>query len=101
MRSKVYMLELVFYYLAVPALADHHHAHTPEVSTSPPVFNDLGTHHHAITTTSPEAQQYCDLRKPHVILRGELPVGLSHEIFRSSPQRLHILKKLPIVIGQN
>ena len=30
------------------------------LSTPPPVFDDLGTLHHAVTTSSPEAQQYFD-----------------------------------------
>jgi tetratricopeptide (TPR) repeat protein len=46
--------------IAAPALADHQHAPTPAATTPPPLFNDLGTLHHAITTSSPEAQQYFD-----------------------------------------
>jgi tetratricopeptide (TPR) repeat protein len=39
----------------------HGHQHGPRVTSSPPVlFDDLGTHHQAITTASPRAQQYFD-----------------------------------------
>lgn len=58
--GKAYLLGVIFCCLTVPAIADQHHAKTPEVSTPPPVFDDLGTLHHAVTTHSPEAQQYFD-----------------------------------------
>ncbi len=59
MRRIAYMLGLVFYCLAAPATAEqHHHAKAPEASTPPPLFNDLGSLQHTITTKSPEAQQY-------------------------------------------
>jgi tetratricopeptide (TPR) repeat protein len=39
----------------------HGHPHGPRVTSAPPVlFEDLGTHHQAITTASPRAQQYFD-----------------------------------------
>jgi hypothetical protein len=42
------------------ARADHHHAHGSAQATTPPLFDDLGTLHHAVTTSSPEAQKYFD-----------------------------------------
>jgi tetratricopeptide (TPR) repeat protein len=39
----------------------HDHHRGPHASSAPPVlFDDLGTHHQAITTASPRAQQYFD-----------------------------------------
>ncbi len=61
MICRVFALSLLFSCLAVPVAADHHHgAHTPAASTPPPLFDDLGTLHHAVTTTVPQAQQYFD-----------------------------------------
>jgi len=40
-----------------PAAHDHARVAT---SGPPPLFTDLGRHHRAITTTSPEAQAYFD-----------------------------------------
>src|SRR3954451_11853784 len=31
-----------------------------EASARPPLYDNLGTHHHAVTTSSPEAQRYFD-----------------------------------------
>jgi tetratricopeptide (TPR) repeat protein len=39
----------------------HGHDHGPRATSAPPVlFDNLGTHHQAITTASPQAQQYFD-----------------------------------------
>lgn len=43
---------------AVPATADHDHG--TAASTQAPLFDNLGDHHHPITTTSPLAQRYFD-----------------------------------------
>ena len=40
------------------ALADHQHAPAPAATAPPPLFDDVGTLQHSITTTSPQAQQY-------------------------------------------
>ncbi|MGH7266906.1 MAG: hypothetical protein ACREMB_18960, partial [Candidatus Rokuibacteriota bacterium] len=43
--------------------ATSHHAHpalAPEGAPPPPLVDDLGTHHQAITTASPRAQAYFD-----------------------------------------
>src|SRR5262245_3660983 len=50
----------------VPALAlptQHQHSPTPAPaadSVSVPLHDDLGDHHHPVTTSSPEAQRYFD-----------------------------------------
>lgn len=51
--------------IAIPAAADHppdhhHPAKSATPSAAVPLFDNLGTHHHAITTSSPEAQRYFD-----------------------------------------
>jgi len=43
---------------ALPAAAEHQHS--SKAATKVPLFNNLGTHHHAITTRSPSAQRYFD-----------------------------------------
>jgi tetratricopeptide (TPR) repeat protein len=59
MTRKMYLLCVFLCTLAVPAVADHHNAPAPAV-TPPPLFDNLGTLHHPITTTSPQAQRYFD-----------------------------------------
>ncbi len=44
--------------LAPPALAQHHHG--APAADGVPLFDNLGSHHHAITTRVPEAQRYFD-----------------------------------------
>ena len=44
--------------LAAPALAQHHH--DAPAADGVPLFDNLGRHHHAITTRVPEAQRYFD-----------------------------------------
>lgn len=52
---------LVLLLATVPVMADHQHQAPPAaVSTDIPLFDNLGTHHHQITTTSPQAQRYFD-----------------------------------------
>jgi len=50
--------------LSATGLAAHaaapHDGHGPPAETRPPLLSGLGTHHHAITTSSPEAQAYFD-----------------------------------------
>jgi tetratricopeptide (TPR) repeat protein len=43
---------------ALPAAAEHPHG--ARTADKVPLFDNLGTHHHAITTKSPRAQQYFD-----------------------------------------
>ncbi|MGH7963704.1 MAG: hypothetical protein ACRERD_18080 [Candidatus Binatia bacterium] len=44
-----------------PAMADHQHdIPSAAAAMSVPLFENLGTHHHPITTTSPQAQRYFD-----------------------------------------
>src|SRR5215831_12564419 len=59
MTRKMYLLCVFLCNLAVPAVADHQHAPAPAV-TPPPLFDNLGTLHHPITTASPQAQRYFD-----------------------------------------
>ena len=40
--------------------AEPEHAHATAAIQPPPLFDDLGTYHRAITTSSPEAQKYFD-----------------------------------------
>ena len=42
------------------ALGQHEHIATAAPAGSVPLFDDLGSYHHAITTSSPEAQRYFD-----------------------------------------
>ena len=59
----LYAFWLSLFLIAVPVAADEEHNHdkAPVVaSTPPPLFKDLGTLHHPITTSSPQAQQYFD-----------------------------------------
>lgn len=58
MTGKAYVLGFFLCCLAVPAMADHHHAPTPALTTPPPLFDDLGILQHPVTTSSPQAQQY-------------------------------------------
>ncbi len=58
MRRKTYMLGVIFCCLTVPAMADYHHGKAPAAHAPPPVFDDLGTLHHAIMTSSQAAQHY-------------------------------------------
>ena len=60
MNSKACLVGVIFCCLTVPAIADHRHVKAPEAHTPPPVFDDLGTLQHAITTSSQTAQQYFD-----------------------------------------
>jgi hypothetical protein len=55
-RSSIIVLSLL---LALPAAAAHEHT-TPAARDTVPLFDNLGTHHHAITTQVPLAQQYFD-----------------------------------------
>ncbi len=43
---------------AVASAAEHDHA--PPSETPPPLFDDLGTYSHPVTTSSPDAQRYFD-----------------------------------------
>ncbi|HEV7734310.1 MAG TPA: hypothetical protein VGR62_19210 [Candidatus Binatia bacterium] len=43
---------------AVASAAEHDHA--PSSGTAPPLFDDLGTYSHPVTTSSPDAQRYFD-----------------------------------------
>ncbi|HEY6866443.1 MAG TPA: hypothetical protein VI792_04245 [Candidatus Eisenbacteria bacterium] len=52
-------LATVLMLLAAPALAQHDHA-GPAPVTPPPLYPDLGTWTHLVTTSSPEAQRYFD-----------------------------------------
>jgi tetratricopeptide (TPR) repeat protein len=48
---------------SAPTAHDHHahdHAPPPTAEASPPLFDDLGSYHQAITTSSPQAQAYFD-----------------------------------------
>jgi tetratricopeptide (TPR) repeat protein len=42
------------------ALADHQHAPAPAATAPPPLFDDVGTLQHPITTANPQAQRYFD-----------------------------------------
>ncbi|MGE0680394.1 MAG: hypothetical protein AB7P69_05735, partial [Candidatus Binatia bacterium] len=42
------------------ALADHQHAPTPAATAPPPLFDDVGTLQHPVTTANPQAQRYFD-----------------------------------------
>ncbi|HEV8714864.1 MAG TPA: hypothetical protein VGX03_18795 [Candidatus Binatia bacterium] len=59
MTRKIHLLCVFLCNLAVPAVADHQHAPAP-AATPPPLFDNLGTLHHPITTASPQAQRYFD-----------------------------------------
>ncbi len=43
---------------ALPAAAEHQHS--GKAAGKVPLFDNLGTHHHAVTTHSPLAQRYFD-----------------------------------------
>jgi hypothetical protein len=58
MRSS--LLAFVLALLAVPAPAQHDHTPPPAPPLPVTLFDDLGTHHHEITTKSTEAQRYFD-----------------------------------------
>lgn len=60
MKRNLYLLCLVFGCLAAPVRAEHTHPHLPASSTPPPLFDDIGTLHHPVTTNSPQAQKYFD-----------------------------------------
>jgi tetratricopeptide (TPR) repeat protein len=45
---------------SAPPASHHHGAAGPRASTTPPLFDDLGGYHRAITTRSPQAQAYFD-----------------------------------------
>lgn len=49
---------IIFAFVSSSA-AEHAHDASP-TSTPPPLFDNLGEHHHPITTTAPEAQKYFD-----------------------------------------
>jgi len=51
---------LILFVSMAPALADQHHSSSTSPSTPPPLFDNLGTLHHPITTKSPQAQRYFD-----------------------------------------
>jgi hypothetical protein len=58
-----YAFWLGLFLTAVPVAADQGHDHDKApvaASAPPPLFKDLGTLRHPITTTSPQAQQYFD-----------------------------------------
>ena len=57
LRQSLVCVAIVFAYVS-SSTAEHAHDASP-IST-PPLFDNLGTHHHPITTTSPEAQKYFD-----------------------------------------
>lgn len=46
--------------LATPAAAEHHQGRPAAPPSAVPLFDNLGTHHHPITTKSPRAQRYFD-----------------------------------------
>jgi tetratricopeptide (TPR) repeat protein len=60
MARTVYFLCLLLCIAAAPVNADHHHAHAPAVSQTPPLFDDLGVLQHPVTTSSSQAQKYFD-----------------------------------------
>src|SRR5262245_11771244 len=60
MTRKIHLLCVFLCNLAVPAVADHQHAPAPAAAAPPPLFDNLGTLHHPITTASPQAQLYFD-----------------------------------------
>jgi len=61
MLQSLYYFLLVLFLGAMPAVAGHEHDSVPAAaSTALPLFNTLGSHHHAITTTAPQAQRYFD-----------------------------------------
>src|SRR5919199_1765936 len=45
--------------LALPAAADHRYTRAATAAT-PPLFDGVGTLHHPVTTSSPQAQRYFD-----------------------------------------
>lgn len=54
-------LWLTLFLTAAPAAAQHSHGSAPvTASGAPPLFDNLGDHHHPITTASPTAQRYFD-----------------------------------------
>ena len=61
MLQSFYYLLLMLFLGAMPAVAGHEHDSVPAAaSTALPLFDTLGSHHHAITTTAPQAQRYFD-----------------------------------------
>jgi tetratricopeptide (TPR) repeat protein len=58
----LHYLCLILIFAATAGAADHQNGHGPSPTSTapPPLFDDLGTHHHPITTTSPQAQRYFD-----------------------------------------
>jgi tetratricopeptide (TPR) repeat protein len=57
---RFFSLALLLALPASPLLAQHDHAAAPVAAGAVPLFDDLGSHHHEITTKSPEAQRYFD-----------------------------------------
>jgi tetratricopeptide (TPR) repeat protein len=60
MNRKASVLGFLLCCLVAPVRADHQHAPAQAAATPPPLFDDLGTLHHPITTASPQAQKYFD-----------------------------------------
>jgi len=61
MIGRFHLLGLILLCAATLGATDHQHEHGSATnSTPPPLFDNLGTHHHPITTTSPQAQRYFD-----------------------------------------
>ena len=58
MRTVCRALAVLALLVAAPARGQHDHA--APATDGVPLFDDLGTHHHAITTRVPEAQRYFD-----------------------------------------
>lgn len=58
LRQLLVSVAIIFAFVS-SSMAEHaHEASLP--STPPPLFDNLGVHHHPITTTSPQAQKYFD-----------------------------------------
>lgn len=57
---RIFLLCVALVGVSGPVIADHHHSHSSPQTATPPLFNDLGTLHHTVTTSSPEAQKYFD-----------------------------------------
>ncbi len=61
MSRYLYALWLVLFVVVTPVAADHQHDSSPSAQPAgPPLFDNLGSHHHPVTTTSPQAQRYFD-----------------------------------------
>jgi tetratricopeptide (TPR) repeat protein len=86
---------------AAPQSHDHAAAPMPQQDTVP-LYDDLGTHHHAITTSSPRTQQYFDqgLRLTYGFNHAEA-IASFEEALRSDPRCAMCYWGIALAYGPN